>query len=102
MWAKTFWNSVLQRSVFGCLNLGNSTVKSRTLQSRCYGEVLHLPLVCRGLNSLEHTLRGAIYTYGVGVILSVYLTGFPRTETTNGQKRVHAFLLYCADSILFD
>ena len=40
------------------------------MQSRCYGEVLHLPLVCRGLIA-SSTLYGVQYTYGVGIVLSV-------------------------------
>ena len=38
VWVQTYWNSVLQRYVFGFLNLRNSNYNLlKTLQSRCYG-----------------------------------------------------------------
>ena len=48
-----------------------------------------LPWVCCGLVP-THTLR--MFPYGVSVILSVYLTGFPRTLTNRtGRGWLHAF-----------
>lgn len=50
--------SVLQRFVFGCLNLGNSNVKSKTSQSGCFGWYITSRCVQRVRATLTHTLTG--------------------------------------------
>lgn len=50
--------SVLQRFVFGCLNLGNSNVKSKTSQSGCFGWYITSRCVQRVRVTLTHTLTG--------------------------------------------
>ena len=92
---QTYWNSVLQRFVFGSLNLGNSNkpVKNIADEDATGWYTKTNPLVCRGSCSLKHTLRVHIY-HGVGVIFCQF-TGkvFLGPKRQTGRVTFHAFFV---------
>ena len=71
------------------------------MQSRCYGEVLHLPLVCRGLIA-SSTLYGVQYIPTAWASFCLFNTEvFLGPNSQTGRREFTLFLLYFADSILF-
>lgn len=85
--AATYWNA-FATLVFWLLELRNFTcINKKQSRSRCYGySISYIPLVCKEGIALTHTFWGVLYANGVGVILSVFDTGFPKTSVVNRQQ----------------
>ena len=61
VWAMTLWNSVLQRFVFGLLNLGNSSFSDKNIAEWMLRVVYNLPLVCREVSTSQAHFTGVPY-----------------------------------------